>query len=363
MNGDDSRYMGRAIELAARGLYTTDPNPRVGCVLVRDGQIVGEGWHARAGEPHAEVNAVRAAGDRARGATAYVSLEPCRHQGRTGPCTEALVQAGVQRVVAAMADPDPRNAGKGLEALRAAGVHVDCGVLEEQARSLNPGFVMRHTHGRPYVRVKTAASLDGRTAMADGESKWITGPAARRDVQRLRARSSAVLTGSGTVLADDPALTVRATELGEEADFQQPLRVVVDRRLRTPVDAAILRGPGTTLIATRGDHGHRGRALRDAGAELVVLDADRELPALMGALARRGVNEVLVEAGASLAGAVLEQGLADELVIYLAPVLLGDGARGMFHLPGVASLAQGLGLVITGVEPLGDDWRVTARPT
>ena len=211
---EEGRFMSRALELARRGLYTTDPNPRVGCVLVRDGEIVGEGWHERAGEAHAEVNAIRAAGERAGGATAYVSLEPCRHRGRTGPCTEALVAAGVRRVVAAMTDPDPRNAGQGLEALRGAGILVHCGLLEDRARDLNPGFVMRHTRGRPYVRIKMAASLDGRTAMADGESKWITGPAARRDVQRLRARSSAILTVIGTLLADDPSLTVRAAQLG-----------------------------------------------------------------------------------------------------------------------------------------------------
>lgn len=366
MHSDDSRYMARALELAARGLYTTDPNPRVGCVLVRGGDIVGEGWHVRTGEAHAEVNAVRDAGDRAAGATAYVSLEPCRHRGRTGPCTEALIDAGIRRVVAAMADPDPRNAGKGLDALRDAGADVACGLLEDEARKLNAGFVMRHTRGRPYVRVKMAASLDGRTAMADGESKWITGAAARRDVQKLRARSTAILTGSGTVLADDPALTVRPAELGEGVDFEQPLRVVVDRRLRTPTDAAILGQPGGTLIATLGNHGDGAVALGDAGAEILSLgDGDTVLADLMTALAARDVNEVLVEAGATLAGAMLEAGLVDELVLYVAPVLLGDAARGMFRLPGIRSLAEGLPLEVVDVQPIGEDWRITAvtRPT
>jgi diaminohydroxyphosphoribosylaminopyrimidine deaminase/5-amino-6-(5-phosphoribosylamino)uracil reductase len=367
MHDDDSRYMARALELAARGLYTTDPNPRVGCVLVRGGDIVGEGWHKRTGEAHAEVNAVREAGDRAEGATAYVSLEPCRHHGRTGPCTEALIDARVRRVVAAMADPDPRNAGKGLDALRDAGADVACGLLEDEARRLNPGFVMRHTRGRPYVRLKTAASLDGRTAMASGESKWITGADARRDVQRLRARSSAILTGSGTVLADDPALTVRPGELGEGVDFEQPLRIVVDRRLRTPADAAILTQPGATLIATQtttpGGRGDTAKALGDAGAEVLSLgDGYSVLMDLMTALAARDINEVLVEAGATLSGAMLEAGLVDEVVLYLAPVLLGDAARGMFHLPGVESLVDGLALDIVDVQPVGGDWRVTALP-
>jgi diaminohydroxyphosphoribosylaminopyrimidine deaminase/5-amino-6-(5-phosphoribosylamino)uracil reductase len=362
---DDVGFMSRALELAERGLYTTDPNPRVGCVLVRDGGIVGEGWHARAGEAHAEINAIRSAGERAAGATAYVSLEPCNHRGRTGPCSEALVEAGVRRVVAAMADPDPRTAGQGLEALRGAGIEVDCGLLEDRARSLNVGFVTRHTRGRPYVRVKMAASLDGRTAMASGESKWITGPAARRDVQRLRARSSAIVTGSGTLLADDPALTVRAAELGENVAFRQPLRVVLDRRLRTPADASLLDEPGATLIATRSEQHDVRQALMDKGAEILSLsdgDGVGELAMLMAALARRGINEVLVEAGATLAGALLGAKLVDEIVLYVAPVLLGDTARGLFHLPHIQTLTQGLALNVIDVSALGNDWRITALP-
>ncbi len=360
---DDSRFMSRALELAERGLYTTDPNPRVGCVLVVDGDVVGEGWHARAGEAHAEVNAIDAAAGRAAGATAYVSLEPCHHRGRTGPCTEALMKAGVGRVVAAMADPDPRTAGRGLQALREAGIAVDCGLLENQARALNIGFVTRHSRGRPYVRIKMAASLDGRTAMASGESKWITGPGARRDVQRLRARSSAIVTGSGTLLADDPALTVRAAELGEDVDFQQPLRVVLDRRLRTPPQASLLSQPGATLIATRSDQRDAHQALIDKGAEILSLnDSDSELTTLMTALAERGVNEVLVEAGATLTGALLDAQLVDEIILYVAPILLGDAARGLFHLPQIQTLSQALALDITDITPLANDWRITALP-
>ena len=361
----DGRFMSRALELARRGLYTTDPNPRVGCVLVRDGEIVGEGWHQRAGEAHAEVNAIRAAGERAGGATAYVSLEPCRHRGRTGPCTEALVAAGVRRVVAAMTDPDARSAGQGLEALRGVGIEVVCGLLEDEARALNAGFVMRHTRGRPYVRIKMAASLDGRTAMAGGESKWITGTAARRDVQRLRARSSAILTGIGTVLADDPALTVRAAELGENVAIRQPLRVVLDRRLRTPVGAALFRQPGATLIATRSDNRDARQKIADAGAEILSLsdgDGRGELAALMAALAERGINELLVEAGATLGGALLGDELVDEIVLYTAPVLLGDTARGLFHLPHIQTLAQRLALDVIDVRAVGSDWRITALP-
>ncbi|TFH48567.1 MAG: bifunctional diaminohydroxyphosphoribosylaminopyrimidine deaminase/5-amino-6-(5-phosphoribosylamino)uracil reductase RibD [Lysobacterales bacterium] len=362
-HSDDAGFMSRALALAERGLNTTDPNPRVGCVLVRDGEIVGEGWHQRAGEAHAEINAIRAAGARADGATAFVSLEPCHHHGRTGPCSEALLLAGVRRVVAAMTDPDPRTAGQGLEALRAAGIEVVCGLLEDQALALNPGFVMRHTRGRPYTRIKMAASLDARTAMAGGESQWITGAAARRDVQRLRARSSAILTGIGTLLADDPSLSVRAAELGEEVAFQQPLRVVLDRRLRTPGNARLLREPGATLIATRSGDVKICQALLDAGAEILELsDDDSALTALMAALAARGINEVLVEAGATLCGALLEAELVDEIVLYVAPILLGDAARGLFHLPNIRTLAEGLKLHVIDVQAVGEDWRITALP-
>ena len=360
MRDDDTRHMSRALELARRGLYTTDPNPRVGCVLVRDGDVVGEGWHARAGGPHAEIHALDAAGARARGATAYVSLEPCCHHGRTGPCTERLISAGIARVVAAMTDPDPRTSGNGLAMLESAGIEITAGVLENDARALNPGFVARHTRGRPWVRIKMAASLDARTAMADGESRWITGAQARRDVQHLRARSSAVLTGIGTVLADDPSLTVREVQPHDGGPVRQPLRVVLDRRLRTPPDARLLDGPGATLIATEVDDGAAHRALVEAGAEILSLSGDT-LGALMHALAERGINEILVEAGATLAGALVEAALVDEIVLYSAPILLGDGARGLLHLPGVRRLADAVALEITDVRSIGKDLRITAR--
>lgn len=363
----DRMHMARALELAARGLYSTDPNPRVGCVLVRDGRTVGEGWHERAGEAHAEVAALRAAGAAARGATAYVTLEPCRHHGRTPPCVDALLAAGVARVVAAMEDPDPRNAGAGLAALRAAGVRVESGVLAAQAEALNPGFVMRHRQGRPYVRCKMAMTLDGRTATAAGESRWITGAAARRDVQRLRARSSAIMTGIGTVLADDPSLTVRLDELalekGQTAPALQPLRVVLDSALRMPEDARLLTQPGKTLIATAAS----ASSQRLAGPEVEVFscpgaDGRVDARALLAVLARREVNELLLEAGSILSGAMLRERLVDELVIYVAPKLLGDAARGLFTLPGLDRLAQAPTLEIADVRAVGGDWRIVARP-
>ncbi len=363
---DDFRYMSRALQLAGRGLYTTDPNPRVGCVIVNDGDVVGEGWHAVAGGPHAEVNALRQAGERARGATAYVSLEPCCHHGRTPPCSDALLAAGVTRVVAAMEDPNPRVAGQGLRQLASAGVAVTCGVLETAALALNPGFAKRMREGLPWVRIKMAMSLDGRTAMASGESQWITGAAARRDVQRLRARSSAILTGSGTVLADDPSLTVRAEELGE-AVSRQPLRVIVDSSLRIPAHAHLLGLPGKTLIAAAGAEMERQQALHAAGAKVAVypgVDGKVDLTAVLRHLAGvHAVNEVHVEAGATLNGALLQAGLVDELVIYMAPVLLGDAARGLFRLPGLEQMAQRLKMEIRDIRPVGDDWRITVSPS
>lgn len=355
----DRVHMARAVVLAARGLDTTDPNPRVGCVLVRDGRVVGEGWHERAGGPHAEVMALKAAGDEARGATAYVSLEPCNHWGRTPPCTEALIHAGVKRVVAAMEDPDPRTAGGGLAALSAAGVEVGCGLLEKEAAALNPGFIMRHRRGRPWVRCKLGMTLDGRTATATGESKWITGEAARRDVHLLRARSSAIMTGIGTVLADDPSLTVRVDGLPVE---RQPLRVIVDSSLRSPGDARVLDGPGQTLIAGTLAAPHRADFEVRTGVEVVRCGVERvDLAALLSLLAERQINEVLLEAGPTLCGAMLEAGLVDELVFYVAPKLLGDAARGMFVLPGVERLDRAVKLVIDDMRAVGDDWRIVAR--
>jgi len=362
--------MARALRLAANGLYTTDPNPRVGCVLVDEGgSVVGEGWHAVAGGPHAEVAALGQAGARAQGATAYVTLEPCSHHGRTPPCADALIRAGVSRVVAALTDPNPRVSGQGLERLREAGIEVAVGLIAEEAQRLNPGFIARMSRGRPFVRSKIAASLDGRTAMAGGESQWITGTAARRDVQYLRARSSAIVTGIGTVLCDDPSLNVRPEELPadrpwpENAAVRQPLRVVVDSRLRLPASARLLTLPGPVLVATAASVDRATLADRDACVEhLAGPDGRVDLPALMNRLAQMGVNEVLVEAGAVLNGALLEAGLVDEWVIYLAPKVLGDGARGMFGLPWVERMDQGVDVTVTDVRAVGGDLRVTARP-
>lgn len=355
---DDARYMARALELAARGLYTTDPNPRVGCVIVKDGAVVGEGWHVRAGEPHAEVLALVQAGERARGAQVYLTLEPCNHFGRTPPCTDALLHAGVRRVIAAMRDPNPMVDGKGFERLNGVGIECRAGLLEAQARALNPGFVSRMQRGRPFVRVKIGASLDGRTAMASGESRWITSEAARADVQRWRARSSVILAGIDTVLADDPALTVRDFDIG-----RQPLRVVLDSRLRTPPTAQILRAPGRTLVATASADERAAQTLIAAGAEVVRVPGVHgrvDLRALMQLLAQREVNEILVETGPRLAGALVTEGLVDELVLYVAPLLLGDAGRGMFHLPEVRALADGVKLETMQITAVGGDWRITA---
>ena len=350
--------MARALELAGRGLYTATPNPRVGCVVVRGGEVAGEGWHERAGAPHAEVNALAAAGARARGATAYVSLEPCVHQGRTGPCTQALIEAGVSRVVAAMRDPNPLVAGKGLDALQQAGVEAVAGLMEHEARDLNIGFVSRMTRGRPWVRLKLAASLDGRTALNNGRSQWITGPEARRDGHHWRARACAVLTGGGTVREDDPQLTVR-----EVATPRQPLRVVVDSKLETPPAARIFEGGGVLVAAAREDR-PKIAALKARGAEVVVMPnaaGKVELPGLFRELARRGMNEVHVEAGSRLNGSLVREGQVDEALVYLAPALLGDKALGMFDLPELADLAARRALEMRDLRQVGTDIRVIAR--
>ncbi len=353
----DHQYMAQALRLAERGLYTTSPNPRVGCVLVRDGLIVGEGWHERAGGPHAEVHALRQAGEAARGATAYVTLEPCSHYGRTPPCCDALIAAGVTRVVAAMRDPNPLVAGSGLDRLLAHGLRVESGLMEAQAHALNPGFIMRMERRRPFIRAKIAASLDGGTALDNGVSQWITGAAARRDVQHWRARSCAVLTGIGTVVADDPQLNVREFEIG-----RQPLRVVVDSQLRTPPSAAIL-GKGTLVIGAM-DHAARAELLRVTGAEVLLLPnaaGQVDLAGLLTELGRRGVNELHVEAGARLTGELLRLGLVDELLMYMAPVLLGDSARGMFSFPPLTAMEQRIELQILDLNHVGDDIRIRAR--
>lgn len=351
--------MARALELARRGLYTATPNPRVGCVIVRAGRVVGEGWHERAGGPHAEVRALEAASAEAHGATAYVSLEPCCHHGRTPPCVDALAAAGVARVVAAMRDPNPLVAGRGLARLAEAGIEVQSGLLEEQARELNIGFVSRWTRGRPWVRMKIAASLDGKTALNNGRSRWITGPEARRDGHAWRARACAVLTGIGTVKDDDPQLTVREVETP-----RQPVRIVVDSRLETPLSARILEGGGA-IIATAVTDAAAFRAFRDKGVEVLALPNPQgkvDLGALMRELARREMNEVHVEAGFKLNGSLLQEGLVDELVIYLAPHLIGDRARGMFHLPELVDLDGRRALSIREVRTVGEDIRVIARP-
>ena len=366
---DEQAHMRRALELAARGRYRAAPNPQVGCVLVRDGAVVGEGFHARAGEAHAEARALDAAGESARGATAYVTLEPCCHTGRTPPCTRALLEAGVKRVVAAMEDPNPAVAGRGLRELEAAGVEVACGLLEAEAQALNPGFRSRMLRGRPWVRVKLAMSLDGRTAMASGASRWITGPDARRDVQHWRALSGAVVTGIGTVLADDPGLDVRPEDMdGEARDLvepvRQPLRVIMDSGFRTPASAQTLARDGSVLVVGAREPGAYSGELR-ARAELLLVEgagARPALPALLEVLAAREVNDVLVEAGPTLAGAFVQAGLVDELVVYLAPTLLGDRARPLLVLPGLERMSQQLRLELIEVREVGGDLRLRARP-
>ena len=359
----DHGFMAQALRLAEQGLYTTSPNPRVGCVIVRDGQVIGSGWHDRAGQSHAEINALNAAGTAAasvHGATVYLTLEPCSHHGRTPPCAEALIKAGVARVVAAMQDPNPLVAGKGFALLQQAGVEAQCGLMEAEANALNIGFVSRMTRKRPWVRMKIAASLDGKTALNNGASQWITGEAARRDGHRFRARSCAVLTGIGTVLADDPQLGVRHVET-----TRQPLRVVVDSRLEIPEDARLLRGGGELIFTATASEG-KIMVLRDGGARPIVLpDASTpgkvDLAGMMQTLADFEINEVLVEAGFKLNGSLIKAGLVDELVIYLAPHLMGDVARGMFNLPELTDLADKRALKIQDLRMLGQDIRIIAR--
>jgi len=355
---NDRVFMARALELAERGLFTTTPNPRVGCVLVKAGEVVGEGWHERAGEPHAEVNALRAAGERARSATAFVTLEPCNHYGRTPPCVDALLTAGIARVVAAMEDPNPKVSGTGFARLRAAGVSVECGVLAERAETLNEGYISRMRRGRPMVRMKVAASLDGRTALKNGVSQWITGPEARQDGHRYRARSCAIMVGIGTLQDDDPRLTVRDVQT-----TRQPKRVVVDSRLRVSPAARVFEG-GDVLVATAVRDDEKIGALDARGAEVVVMtdtEGKVDLSALMLELGRREMNEILVESGNRLHGALLKVGLVDELVFYLAPQLLGDLGRGMFALGELTRLEQRIDLDVRQVDRIGDDWRFVAR--
>ena len=365
----DTRMMARALQLARRGQYSAMPNPHVGCVLVREGHIIGEGYTQPAGGNHAEIEALLAAGGDARGAIAYVTLEPCSHQGKTGPCADALIAAGVSRVVVAMTDPNPQVAGQGLAGLRAAGITVDCGLLQAEAQQVIPGFIARMTRGRGRVRVKLAMSLDGRTAMASGESQWITGPGARQDVQRLRAMSCAIVTGVGTVLADDCALTVRSAELGLPepeaalAAARQPLRVVLDSSLQTPLTAQVLTGGAPTLLCHR-EGAPVPAGLAACGVESMALASAQEgldLGQLLADLSARQCNEILVESGPRLAGALLREGLVDELIVYMAPCLLGSRAQPLLELP-LDRMADKVQLQIEDVRKVGQDWRFIAKP-
>lgn len=358
----DHALMARALRLAERGLFTTQPNPRVGCVIARGGEMVGEGWHQHAGEPHAEVFALRAAGDRARGATVYTTLEPCSHQGRTPPCADALVAAGVARVVVAADDPNPKVAGAGLQRLRDAGIVVETGLMRDTARELNRGFFARFEQGRPWVRVKLAMSLDGRTALANGESKWITGEAARADVQRWRARSSAILTGAGTARADDPRLTVR---LPQDTALSSPLRIALDTRLDAlPAGAHLLDGSAPTLVLHAPDA--QPRDARYSQTELAAADGGThghlDLVAVLKILAARGINELQVEAGPTLCGALLDANLVDELLLYVAPTVLGDTARPLLTLPPLADMTARRNLRVIDQRMLGVDRRLLLRP-
>jgi diaminohydroxyphosphoribosylaminopyrimidine deaminase/5-amino-6-(5-phosphoribosylamino)uracil reductase len=350
-SAEDQEYMARALQLAAQGLNTTTPNPRVGCVLVKDGVVVGEGWHERAGEAHAEVHALRNAGEAARGATAYVTLEPCAHHGRTPPCADALIEAGVARVVAAMRDPNPLVSGEGIARLELAGIAAEVGLLEDDAEKLNVGFVSRMMRGRPWVRVKVAASLDGKTALLNGRSQWITGLEARRHAHGWRARSCAIMTGSGTVLDDDPSLTVR-----EVPCTRQPLRVVVDGRLQTPPTAKVLANGGALIFtAQRGSLPNAEVVVASSGAGKV------DLVGVVNELGRRGINELMVEGGSRLNGALLRAGLVDELLIYQAPLLIGDQGRGMFDLPEALDLSEARRLEVVERRALGPDIFLRAR--
>jgi diaminohydroxyphosphoribosylaminopyrimidine deaminase / 5-amino-6-(5-phosphoribosylamino)uracil reductase len=354
----DREFMGRALQLARRGLYTTTPNPRVGCVVVRDAAVVGEGWHEKAGLPHAEVLALAQAGERARGATLYVNLEPCSHHGRTPPCADAVISAGISRVVGAMQDPNPQVAGAGFAKLRAAGIRVEQGLMEEEARELNIGFVSRMTRGRPWVRVKIAATLDGRTALANGTSQWITGEAARSDGHVWRARACAMLTGIGTVKDDDPRLTVRDVETP-----RQPLKVLIDSRLEADPGARIFDEGRVLVVSAMEDEG-KAEALRARGAEVISIpnaQGKTELMTVMRELGRRGINELHVEAGARLNGSLLREGCVDELLVYLAPNVIGDSGRGMFALPELTALDQRIALEIRSLDRVGEDLRALAR--
>jgi len=365
----DTAYMAEAIQLAWKGLYTTEPNPRVGCILVKNGKVVGRGWHQKAGEGHAEVNAIKNAGSQAKGSTAYVTLEPCSHFGKTPPCANALIQAGVIRVVSAMKDPNPEVSGSGFGLLQKAGVQVESGLLESQAQALNLGFIKRMNTERPFVRIKMAMSVDGRTAMASGESQWITGPAAREDVQRLRARSSAVISGIGTIICDDAALTVRASELGldhaDEIAKRQPLRVVLDSDAQISGRAKLFASQGPILLVVSSDARVSEVISQYSNVSVFRLPADTKghvennsIEVVLAELARRGCNEVLVEAGASLAGSFIRENCWDELVLYIAPKLMGSSARPLANFP-MEFMSEAKSLQLKDMRVVGDDIRLT----
>jgi len=355
-------YMQHAIRLAAKGRYTTESNPRVGCVIVKQGEIVGEGWHKRAGEAHAEINALLQAGDKAKGATVFVTLEPCSHTGKTPPCADALIKAGVKKVVAAMQDPNPLVAGSGLKKLQDAGIETQSGLLEPQARALNPGFIKRMETGRPFVRVKMAMSLDGRTAMASGESQWISGEASRNDVQHLRAESSAILTGISTVLADDPLMTVRLSAAELDVDVvRQPKRIVLDSQFKMPADAKIATLDGDCIVYTTVNVDNKDNypfIIKHCGAQ----DGKIDLHAVMKDLAENEINLLHVEAGSVLSGALLKNGLVDEIIIYMAPHIMGDSAKGLFHLPELEKMKDRVALEIKDIRSIGNDVRITVQP-
>jgi len=372
----DTEAMALAIQLARHGLYTTSPNPRVGCVLSKNGNIIASGWHQQAGGKHAEIEALSQAGEQARGATAYVTLEPCSHHGKTPPCADALIKAGVKRVVAAMVDPNPQVAGNGLKALHDAGIETNWGLLEEDAKALNPGFIKRMLHQQPLLRVKMATSLDGRTAMASGESKWITGPAARADVQRWRAQSCAIVMGVDSVLSDDPSMTVRQSdwlgespELWQQQAIRQPLRIVLDSQCRIPLNAKLFQQAGKTAIATTENslkqHGDKISQLQNLGHEVIITNKSGQinLAPLLRELAKREINEVLVETGPTLAGAFMQAGLVDELILYMAPKLMGHAAKPSLSLPGLDKMSDCLQLNLKDIRQVGEDLRIIASPS
>jgi len=351
--------MSHALRLAEKGLFTTSPNPRVGCVIVNGGKVVGTGWHERVGEPHAEIYALQEAGDLARGATVYVTLEPCSHHGRTPPCVDALIRAGVCKVVMAMDDPNPHVNGQGKERLQKAGIEIQTGLLADEAKQLNIGFVSRMRHGRPWVRTKIATSLDGRTALKNGKSQWITSESARQDGHKWRARSCAILTGISSVRKDDPQLTVRYIETS-----RQPIRIVVDSNLEIPLQAKLLQNADTTWIYTVQTNKEKIHRLEDIGAHIVVLPdsvGKVDLKAMMVKLAEAGINELLVEAGPVLNGALVTAGLVDEIVFYFAPSLLGNSAQAMVAMPEITDLSEKYDLQMTDIRKIGVDIRLMAK--